>query len=578
MWFGGEDRESRKFRSKTSLVYGGFLALLLLSLVIIFDLEVTKGRGVVEKIERRFDRVNTIKIPLYRGSIRDSNGRELALSVPTLSLFVHPNSKSLKNRDIFVKKLSQITRVDRRVIKERLDRGKDRPVKILWGVDRRLKGKIKDLINATGNSSVVGMQEEYSRYYPNGVLASNTLGFVGVDGIGLEGMEYMLNDHLKGGYSRAIVYRNGGLGTMFLHPLKGALGEEQDAYLTIDVGVQGILERIRDRIVRKWRPKRVSILLMDLESGYILGLATYPYYDPNRFSDYPPGSRRNFAVTDTFEPGSIMKPFFIGWALDKGYITTNYWVNTGKGRAKFYNRYVRDPKRLGTIILRDVLVHSSNIGTIKVAQHLSKEDVEELLRTFHLDRRFGIFPGEANPQIPDFNYPANILYSSIGQGIAMNTLNIAVAFGGLATGKILKPHIVEKIVSSDGKEVYSAEVEVLRERVMSEKTLRWIRRVLRLVVERGTGKKARSKYFTIAGKTGTSQKFDFKEGRYSRDKVVTYFAGYFPATDPRFVAVVVVDEPRGRKLYGGEVSAPYFRELAEKVAFYYGLKPDKIKK
>ena len=569
---------SRKFEAKARLVLALFILTLLFSLLRVLDLQVTKESEIAEKIERGFDRIIPIKVPLYRGSIKDTNGRELALSVPTLSIYAHPDTSRLKNREKLIEELSRITGVKAEKIRERINSGTRRPVKILSRIDRTLKERIRKLIVETGNSRYLGIQEEYTRVYPNGSIASNTIGFVGVDGRGLEGMEYLLNKYLGGGYSRALIYVNGGLGKIYLHPLKGMLGEEKDVLLTLDVGVQNILEKLRNDIVRRWRPKRVSILLLDLSNGYILGLATYPYFDPNRFTRYPPEKRRNFAITDVFEPGSIMKPFFIAWALEKGYITTNFWVNTGKGRVKVYDRYVRDPERLGTIILRDVLVYSSNIGTIEVAKHLKKEDVEELLEAFHMHKRFGIFPGEANPQIPDFDYPANILYSSIGQGIALNTLNIAVAFGGLATGRVLIPHIVKEIVSSDGKVVYRAEPKVWRERVLSAKTLRWLHRTLTKVVEYGTGKKARSRYFTIAGKTGTSQKFDFKLGRYSRDKVVTYFAGFFPATDPKFVAVIVVDEPKGRKLYGGEVSAPYFRKLAEQVAFYYGLKPDKRKK
>jgi len=569
---------NRKFEAKARLVLAIFFLLIFFSLSRIVDLQVTKESEIAERIEKSFDRIVPIKVPLYRGSIKDFNGRELAMSVPTLSLYAHPDTSRLDNRRELVERLSELTGVSETLIEKRISSGAGKPVKILSRIDRDLKEDIRKLIRETGNSRYLGIQEEYTRLYPNGTVASNTIGFVGVDGRGLEGMEYYLNEHLGGGYSKALIYMNGGLGKIYLHPLKGMLGEERDVFLTIDIGVQNILDKLRNEIVRKWRPKQVSILLFDLSRGYILGITTYPYFDPNNFRKYSPDKLRNFAVTDAFEPGSIMKPFFIAWALEKGYVTTNFWVNTGKGRIKVYDRYVRDTKRLGTIILRDVLVHSSNIGTIEVAKHLSRQDVEELLEAFHMHKRFGIFPGEANPQIPDFNYPANILYSSIGQGIAMNTLNIAVAFGGLATGKVLKPHIVKSIVSSEGKVVYEAEVDVWRENVLSEKTLRWIRRVLTKVVEKGTGKKARSRYFTIAGKTGTSQKFDVKQGRYSRDRVVTYFAGFFPATDPKFVAVIVVDEPRGKKLYGGEVSAPYFRKLAEQVAFYYGLKPDKLKK
>jgi cell division protein FtsI (penicillin-binding protein 3) len=568
----------RRFERKTSLILGVFLVLSLAAVLRILDLQITKRSEIAREIEARFERVTTARVPVYRGSIKDTNGREIALSVPTLTVYVHPDTRYLKNREEFVRGLSSLTGLPRKLIEERLRSGSGRPVKLLSGVSRELKEKIRELIVRTGNAPFVGIQEDYTRVYPNGTLASNLIGFVGVDGVGLEGMEFALNEYLGGGYTEALIYMNGGLGQIYLHPLEGMMGEENDVSLTIDIGVQHLIERIRDEIVRRWKPKKVSILVMDLKNGHILGLATYPYFDPNRFQAYRAERRRNFAVTDVFEPGSIMKPFFVAWALEKGYVKPNMVVDTGKGRIKVYDRYVRDPRRLGRIRLKDVLVHSSNVGTIKVASFLKRKDVEEMLEAFHMKRRFGIFPGEANPLIPDFSYPANILYASIGQGIAMNTLNIAVAFGGLTTGYIIQPHIVKEIVSPSGGVLYRAERRIIRRDVLSKETVMWIRRALMEVVERGTGRRARSRYFTIAGKTGTSQKFDPKEGRYSRDRVVTYFAGVFPATDPRFVGVIVVDEPKGRRLYGGEVSAPYFKKLAENLSFYYGLKPDKVKK
>jgi cell division protein FtsI (penicillin-binding protein 3) len=568
----------RKFQKKVRLVYGSFIFLSLIVLLWVLDLQVTKENEIAEKIKSRFDRIVPIRVPLYRGSIKDVNGKELAISVPTIVIYAHPDTSHLRNREKFISELSRITGIKESVLRERVRSGSAKPIRLAWGIDRRLKPKIKRLILETGNSRYVGIQEEYTRLYPNGTLASNLIGFVGVDGKGLEGLEYALNKYLGGGFANALIYLNGGLGRIYLHPLRGMLGQEKDVVLTLDLGVQNILEKVRDRIVKRWRPKKVSILLMDARNGDILGIATYPYFDPNNFKSFPPSARRNFAVTDVFEPGSIMKPLFVGMALEKGYVSEGFTVNAGKGRIRVYERYVRDPRRLGRINLRDILVYSSNIGTIKVASYLTQKDVEDLFRRFHLHQKFGIFPGEASPQIPDFVYPANILYASIGQGLALNTLNIAVAFAGIATGNIPKPRIVKGVVSPEGDLVHSSEEEILTERVFSERVQKWLRKSLTLVVERGTGVRAKSRYFTIAGKTGTSQKFDKKLGRYSRDKVVTYFAGFFPATDPRFVAVIVVDEPKGKNLYGGRVSAPYFRELAESVAFYYGLKPDKIRK
>ncbi len=540
------------------------------------DIVITRGEDILKDIEKSFERLHTVRIPIYRGSIKDSSGRELALSVPTLSVYAHPNTRNLANKEEFIRGLASITGMPERLIRKRIERGLNGPVRIISGVDIELKAPIRKLIRETENSRFVGIQEEYRRFYPNRTLASNLIGFVGVDGIGLEGMEYMLNDYLGGGSTTALVYVNKGLGSIFINPFKGALGEEKDVLLTIDIGVQSIAERIRDDIVRKWRPKKVYILLMRLSDGHILALTTYPYFDPNRFRRYAPEKRRNYVVTDIFEPGSVMKPFFIAWALEKGYVSPNTYIDTGKGSIDVYGRRIRDIKALGKISLREVLVRSSNVGAVKVAKRLSRKDVEEMLRLFHLDQKLGVFPGEAKPKISDLSLPANIPYTAIGQGVAMNTLSLVMAFGALATGEVVRPQIVKEVLDIRGEKVFRSERLILEKDVLSEKTLNWIRKTLTLVVEEGTGRRARSKYVSIAGKTGTAQKFDPKKGKYSKEKVVTSFVGFFPVHDPRFVGAIVVDEPKGKNLYGGVVSAPYFKELAEQVIFYYGLKPDKL--
>ncbi|MDQ7081885.1 MAG: hypothetical protein Q9N34_01975 [Aquificota bacterium] len=248
----------RRFERKTALILGGFVLLVVTALLRILDLQITRKGDIARKIEERFDRVITTRVPLYRGSIKDRNGRDLALSVPTLTVYVHPDTRYLKNRREFVRGLSAITGVPRKVIEKRLGEGSGRPVKLLSGVSRDLKGKIRDLIVRTGNAPFVGIQEDYTRVYPNSTLASNLLGFVGVDGVGLEGMEFALNRYLGGGFTEAVIYMNGGLGQIYLNPLKGSIGEENDVILTLDLGVQHLIERIRDEIVKRWKPKKVS--------------------------------------------------------------------------------------------------------------------------------------------------------------------------------------------------------------------------------------------------------------------------------------------------------------------------------
>lgn len=549
---------------RSSNVKIAFLSFLLLIGVVIitgrfFYIQLIGREGYVEKVVEKFPKASVVKLSTPRGSIKDRNGNDLAISIPTISIYAFP--QLVENKEELIRRLSAIPEIKERDLLEKLNSDK----KFVWlarHLDKAYAPYIKGAIKDTNNVKAVGLQEEYKRLYPHGSLAGNLLGFVGMDGEGLEGVEYMFNKDLKGKEIKAVLY----LGKLAIGPITEDM-ETKEIKLTIDLGVQTILEDIRDKIVKQWNPDRVGILVIDTKSGEILGLANYPTYDPNNYQKYSPFHRRNFVATDLFEPGSVMKPFFIGQALQKGYVRPGMWIDTEGGKIEVFGRYVKDVKPSGTLTLEQVLIKSSNVGTIKVVRYLSKRDVEEILDKIYMKDKFDVLPGEVKPKLPNFNYPANILYASIGQGMASNLLNLCVSFNALATNRVIKPKI---LLEEKG--------QVLRENIFSPQVFRWLQENLRKVVEEGTAKMARSDYFSIAGKTGTSQKFDFSTGRYSREKVVAYFIGYFPATNPRFVAGIMVDNPRGPNPYGGTVSAPYFKELVERVAFYYRLEPDKLSK
>jgi len=544
------------------LIFLGFLVV-----VIRFAYIQLFGRtAYIEKVVEKFPKAVVERVPVYRGAIKDRKGVELAVSMPTFSIFAFP--KSVQNREELARRLSAILDQREEEILKRLNTDR----KFVWlarNVDKEYINYVRGVIRDTQNQNAVGVQEDYKRVYPHGHLASNLIGFVGVDGRGLEGIEYMFDHKLYSKDAKKV----------FLYSPKGGrlvlnLEEEerdyktQDLQLTIDLGIQVILEDLKKRIVKDWNPRRVALIIIDLQTGDILGLANYPHYDPNNHQKARPENRRNYAITDSFEPGSVMKPFFIGQALEKGYISFNHSVNTEGGRAQFFGRTIRDVHPYRVLSLDQVLIKSSNVGTAKIARFLSKKDVEELFEKIHFKSTFGVLPGEAKPKLPNLNYPASIIYASIGQGLSANLLNLCVAFGGLATNQIIQPRIVYEP---------NQPPKVLRDKLFSDRVLNWLHKNLIRVVEEGTATRARSKYFTIAGKTGTAQKFDFKTGKYSMEKVVAYFVGYFPATNPKYVAGIMVDEPKGRA-FGGTAAAPYFKELVERVAFYEKLEPDKTNK
>ncbi len=577
--------ESRIFNRKLLIIVSGFIIAFIIIAIRLFYLQIICDEECIKNItaERIPYEVNKIvSVPKYRGSIKDAEGNILVMSVPSVSVYARPKACQKvdeKNKRVFIKEFSRLTGVSPKLIRKYINSEKTH-VWISRGLYKnveKLKKNLDRLLKETGMSICIGYIDDFKRRYIYGRLASNLIGHVNTDGRGIEGIEKMYDEYLGGGIKQVYISYSRSLGRFVTEPIfdTGSLLNIKDVMLTINLSAQKVAEEIKREIVREWKPKKVIIVAMDINTGDIVAMANYPDYNPNFYQRFRASRKRNFAVTDLFEPGSTMKPFFISYALWKGYVDENITVNTGKGVTEVFGRRVRDPKRLGTISLQEIIIHSSNVGAIEIARRLSKKDAENIIKIFHLDKPFGSLIGEAKPKIPDFSYPANILYASIGQGLSFNTLNLVVAFGSLATGKIVKPKIVKSIVDSTGKVIREEETEIIKDGILDQKTRKWIMDALIKVVEEGTGKKAKSSYFYIAGKTGTAQKFDFSLNRYSREKVTTFFVGIFPATNPRFVAAIVVDEPKGKNLYGGTVCAPYFKKLVESIAFFYQLEPDK---
>ncbi len=580
--------EYKIFNRKLILIAGGFFIALIVIIFRLFHLQLLCDEECIKKITTEkipYEVYQIISVPKYRGAIKDSDGSILVLSVPSISIYARPKActkVSKEKVEEFIRRFSRISGISRSRLRDAIY-SSDAHRWIARGIYRnrdRLKSKLQELLRETGMGICIGYVDDFRRRYLYERMGANLLGHVNVDGEGVEGIELMFDKYLRGGIKKVYISYSKSLGKFVTNPVfdTGSMLDVKDVVLTINLSAQKVVEEIKNEIVRKWSPKKVAIIVMDIQTGEIVALANYPDFNPNRFRKYKQYRKKNIAVTDLFEPGSIMKPFMLGYALDKGYVVRDMVIDTKKGVIEVYGRKVRDPRRLGKIDLGEVIIHSSNVGAIEIARRLSRRDAENIIRMFHLNKTFGTFVGEVRPKIPDFSKPANILYASIGQGLSFNALNLTVAFGALATGKIVKPTILKKVIDSTGHVVIETESKVIRRGIFKESTRRWIIDTLIDVVEKGTGKEAKSKYFTIAGKTGTAQKFDFSKGRYSKERVTTFFIGIFPATNPRFVASIVVDEPKGKNAYGGTVCAPYFRKLTENIAFFFGIKPDKKEK
>jgi cell division protein FtsI (penicillin-binding protein 3) len=565
-----------KSEKKLKLVIFLIFALYFLVLARAFYIQVIAGENYVKKVLADFPKGRIIKITSYRGSILDKNGQPLAISLPTISIYAFP--KLIQNKQELADKLSKILGLPQFQILNTLN-SKERFVWIARHVSQSDKGLVEQAILDTNNSKGVGVQSDFKRFYPNHNVASNLIGFVGWDGKGLDGMEYALNKYLGGKPIEVMTIFAPKEGKMVLKPLSiQDTGTQNDVYLTIDMGVQSIVEDIKNQLVKEFNPRRVAIVVEDVRNGNILGMATYPDFDPNDYYNYPQRDWRNSAVTDVFEPGSVMKPFFLGYAMAKGYIHRGETCNANGGKGDFYGHIVTDVEHNGILTMSQILIVSSNVCAMKVASHLTREDAENVVNLFHLVKPYNIIPGEQAGILPNFYYPINRMFATIGQGIAVNALNLANAYAALATDNLLKPHIIRKIVNPLGQVIYHEHVDVIHKDIYPQSTIDWLHYALEQVVEKGTGISAKSNHFTIAGKTGTSQIFNFKTGHYSWRKVVAVFAGFFPVSNPRFSAVIVAYDPHpknGALAWGGSVSAPYFKELVDRISFYYAIKPDK---
>ena len=506
-------------------------------------------------------------VPKVRGLIYDRNGEVLALSLPTLDLYAYkPYMLSESKRLALARALSRLIKVRERELLKRLREKKDYVI-LARGISQSLEKRLKALIISLNLSSFINYYYTSKRYYPYKRMLSNLLGFVrDYDSYGLEGLEFMLNKYLGYGRERLVLLRN-----------KVLRVEVKDyslprAYLSLDLRLLRITEDIKRKIVKRFKPKGVVILLFSLKDGSILALSNYPDFDPQSYQRYKQEDFRLLAFQRIYEVGSTIKPLIVGYAVDRGLFSFSDLIDTSKP-VKVGSKKIKDLSFHKSLTLSDVLVYSSNIGTIKVAKHLKEEDFKNIVKVFHLKEKTGAFVGEASSKIPDLRREEARLYMAIGQGIALTPIRLAYSFCSVANGKILKPILIKKILDSQGNTLYLAKGEVLTYYPLSEKTLRELRGVLVQVVERGTGVRAKSRYFFIAGKTGTAQKFI--NGKYSKEKLITYFVGFYPATRPKVCALIMVDEPKGKDLEGGKVCAPYFKELVERSAYVLKLKPDK---
>jgi cell division protein FtsI (penicillin-binding protein 3) len=531
----------------------------------LIDLMVLDHEKLSKKAAQQHMREKTLKP--QRGVMWDRRMREMAANVEVKSLYAVPSQISDTRR--LSRKLAPFIKTSSKKINTKLLRKKDKDfVWLARKVDVKGALKISKLREEMGYTGL-GFVEESQRYYPKGHTGSHIIGFTDVDNKGIAGLELMYDKYLKGEVSRVSVGRDAKGNRLSTDMREGIAGN--NLVLTIDEGIQYIVERELSKAMSEWKSKAAVAVMMDPMTGQILAMANRPAFNPNSAGRSKAADRRNRAITDVFEPGSTLKSILAAAALEEGVSDLDEIFDVSKGYIVVGGKRVRDTHKHDSITFQEIIQRSSNVGAVQVGLRLGKEKYYEYIKRFGFGEKSGIdFPGEVKGILRNPNKwsGTSLAALSIGQEIGVTPLQILRAYAAIANGGLLmKPYIVSDIISPEGKVIRRVSPEVER-RTVSGATAETVKDILKMVVEEGgTAQKADIRGNLVAGKTGTAQIFDPEEGRYSRDKFVSSFVGFVPADNPLIALIVVVYEPEGAT-YGGTVAAPVFKRIIENTFEY----------
>lgn len=524
-----------------------------------------------EKGESRYSRV--LEMNANRGMITDRNGEPLAISTPVESVWCSPQDMRASPQQM--KKLAKLIEVDVSEIDRRVNatpraalgtKPDTTPDTTRGGVHRPphqgprrdfvyLKRHLSpDIASKVVELNIPGvfLKREYRRYYPAGELAAHVLGFTDVDDKGQEGVELAWQDELAGkpGSRRVIRDRKGRI----VEDVESIRAPKpgQNIALSIDSKIQFMAYRELKEAVEVNKAKAGGIIVLDAKTGEILALVNLPVYNPNNRKDMKGGRARNRALTDEFEPGSTLKPFTIAAALETGGVTPNTVLETAPGSFSIGKATIRDAHKEGALTVSQVIQKSSNIGSAKIALSLPPQTLWEMLNDVGFGASTGSgFPGEVSGKLRPYRSwrPIEQATMSYGHGIAVSLLQLARAYTLFSAEGELKPVSLLRLDDiPEGK------------RVISRNTALAVSEMLELVAQPGgTATQAQINGYRVAGKTGTAHKL---EGNgYAKNRYLSTFVGYAPASNPRFVIAVMLDEPSAGKYFGGAVAAPVFSRV-----------------
>ncbi len=506
-----------------------------------------------------------LQVPARRGTIFDRLGVQLAFGERATTVYANPKQVA----DPRETAIAVGEALD-------LDPGKlypllaDRSVGFVY-LARKADPEKADALKAEELTGI-GFYPEERRVYPQRAVASEVVGYAGTENRGLSGLELQLDDELAGKDGSKTIVRDP-FGRTIDVVRSTPVENGRDVFLTIDHTIQGHVERVLRRTKAKWGAQSASAVVLDPRTGAVLALAVEPAFDANMYpvvAKWGEDRLRNRAVTDTYEPGSTFKIVTVGGVLESNIVTPSTRFRLPY-KLPIADRIIHDalPRGTQTMTVSQILSRSSNVGVVTLALQLQRARLSEWIRRFGFGRKTGIdYPGESPGIVlrPEDWSGSTIGNVPIGQGIAVTPMQMAAAYGAIANHGIWhQPHFVDRI---EGR----PRVDPKQRRVLSDRTARQLTKMLRGVVEEGSGTYAHIPGYRVAGKTGTAAKPD-TSGGYSDTRYVASFVGFAPASRPRLVVLVTVDEPRGA-IWGGTVAAPAFAEIAQFALQYLEIPPD----
>lgn len=553
---------------KRSIWLYGFLFLIGIALILrLLWVQVVQGHRYEEMAINQTAGLQTLYSP--RGTIYDRNGRELAFSVMVKSLFADPGIMNVSPEEA-ARELAPLLHKD----EARLARDLSEDTRFVWlerVMDPEDSDKVIELIKKNKWQGFAFVDES-RRFYPNGAMAANVLGFVGLDDKGLDGLEMSLDSLIKGGENKQKILtdaRGNPILKSAMAPYKAK--KEKSVYLTIDQNIQFYAERALDRAMASTHANGGIIIVMDPKTGDILALGNRPSYDPNHFDKATEAEFKNRAVVDIYEPGSTFKPIIAAAALEAGtYDTERVWHDPGEVWASGHAIRNWNDEPYGDVRLVDIIKFSINTGFAHIGLLTGGETLTKFAKAFGFGEPTGIeFPGEGSGILfnPKDMRAIDVATMSIGQGIAVTPLQMVQAYSALANGgKMVKPHIIDAIKNPDGTDYQVTPVDFIGTPV-SEKTANDVKDMMEKEISEGGGNNAQVPGYHMAGKTGTAQKIDARYGGYLKNQYIASFCGFGPVEDPKAICLVVLDTPKGA-FYGSQVAAPVFKEAMTQIMRY----------